>query len=133
MITEAMETRDLIETLEQNAYREILNADRDDPKRKEMWDEAVKIAGIRSTYDQNEQNRLNNNTRNDIEESKIVVESEKAKNDRKRIRMDVIKFTVGSTLALIGGIGGHFLDGLLQKSQNVQRVSDRIQDWTMKK
>lgn len=133
MITEAMETRDLIETLEQNAYREVLNRDRDDPKRKEALEEAVKIAAIRSTYDQNEQNRLNNNTRNDIEESKLVVESEKAKNDRKRIRVDAIKFALGSILALAGGIGGHFLDSILQKSQQVQRASDRIQDWTMKK
>lgn len=133
MIIEAMETRDLIETLEQNAYREVLNRDRDDPKRKEALEEAVKIAAIRSTYDQNEQNRLNNNTRNDIEESKLVVESEKAKNDRKRIRVDAIKFVLGSILALAGGIGGHFLDSILQKSQQVQRASDRIQDWTMKK
>ncbi len=99
-----MEEKDNLELYEEGERKileEYNKLDPDDPKRTELLKQLTGISAIRNNYEQTEQNRLNNNARNDIEEQKLVIQEEQAKNDK-------LKILVWGGLTLLGYGLGHY-------------------------
>ena len=126
MPTDEKDNLELYETREHELLEELGRCKFDDVKRSSIVKELDTIAKIRSNYESNEQTRLNNNRRNDIEEDKLKVEEAKLANDKLRT-----KVTVGQTImfliASIGaGVMSYNMDETKQAYKKVQKVGDDL-------
>lgn len=96
----------------------------DDPKYATLMKHAEAYSKIRSTYEENENTRLNNNARNDIEEARLVIENEKLINERQRIAMTKWQ----TALYFVGTFAAGFLSYNMDLTQNAYKWLDRQKD-----
>lgn len=89
MPTDEMDNLDLLEQVENQALKCVLNMADNDENRAKKISEIETISKVRNNYEQNEQNRLNNNAKNDIEEEKLAVERMKIELEHKKIKVNV--------------------------------------------
>ena len=89
---------ELYEDREYEILEELGRMEMNDPKRKDLVNELTAISSIRVSYEQNEQNRLNNNAKNDIEEAKLVLEAEKVRSDKEKNWMFLVQAVASFSL-----------------------------------
>lgn len=132
-MSEEMSTMELLEQREHEVYEELGRLNFGDPERGKLLNEAKMYSDIRNAADQTEMTRLNNNAKNDIEERKLDIEAEKAKNDRRRMRTELAK----AGIFMLGGLSSSFLsygmDEWFQKYQPLQRFSEKLHDFIVRK
>lgn len=92
---------DLYEKREHEVLEQLGRTEHDDPNRKNLVNELTALSSIRVSYEQTEQNRLNNNARNDIDEEKLRIEQGKLENEKERNKTLMAQ----SLLSLFVGIG----------------------------
>lgn len=128
-----MSTLDLLEQREREGYEELGRLKYDDPLRGKVLNEVKTYSDIRIAFESQEQTRLNNNAKNDIEEQKLVIESEKIRNEKKRIGADVGK----AVLYFVGGfssmVGSYMLGEWFQKDSSMHRFGERLYDMITRK
>lgn len=133
MSEEEMSTMELLEKREHEVYEELGKRNYGDPERGKLLSEAKMYSEIRNATDQTEQTRLNNNAKNDLEERKLDIESEKVKNEQRRTRADLVK----AGIFLLGGVSSTFLSYTMeewfQKFQPLQRFGDKLHDLITRK
>ena len=128
-----MSTLDLLEQREREGYEELGKLKYDDPIRGKVLNELKTLSDIRNDFESQEQTRLNNNAKNDIEEQKLVIESEKIRNEKKRIGAEVGK----AVLYFVGGFssmfGSYMLGEWFQKDSSMHRFGERLHDMITKR
>lgn len=90
----------LYELRENEILEQLGKMEETDPNRKPLVNELESYARIRTSYEANELNRLSKNAENDINEARLVLESEKLKNEKLRNKI----ITIQSLLSM--GLGG---------------------------
>lgn len=133
MPTEELSTMELLEQREKEVYEELGRLDMNDPKRGPLLNEAKTLAGIRVAYEETEQTRLNNNAKNDIEEEKLVIESEKLKNDKARMKLDFGKAAMYLFGGFASGLSSYMLEGWFQEYKPLKRFQERVHDLVIRK
>ena len=86
-----LDNLELYEEREKELLVELGKLNPDDPKRVPIVKELETIAKIRSTYQENEERRLNNNAVNDINEQRLIIDQQKAENERKKNNLTAIQ------------------------------------------
>ena len=130
---ENMTTQELMEKQEKEAYLELGKLGYEDANRKKILDELEVRSRIRIAYDTAEQKRLDNYAKNEIEERRITVEEEKAKNEKKRIGADVTKAIIFLVGGFFSGFSGYMLDTWFQKDPRMSRFQEKVHDAILKK
>lgn len=125
---EGMNVMEMLDAIERDGYNKLKMLSYDDPLRGKLLNEMKVCSEIRIANDQSDQNRLNNNRRNDIEEQRLQVESEKVKNERKRMGVDIIKNILLITGGIIAGTLSYNMEELRQKFAPLNRFGDRLID-----
>lgn len=133
MITDEMDVVEMLEHMEKKGYKVLDEMKEDDPNRTKKLNEVETYAKLRLEHESNENARLNNNARNDIDEQKVEIEAQKARNDAKRIWVDVIKGGMYVGFGFLGGVGSYLLDPWFSQYKPFQRLADQIRDLAMKK
>ena len=133
MESSEMTTMELIEAVEHDAYAELRRREYGDPERGKILGEAETCFKIRNGYEQTEQNRLNNYTKNEIEDRKVDVEMKKAKNDGRRIVVEVFKFIGFTVVGVLSGFAGYALDTWYQQDKRLSKFQDKCHDLSMRK
>ena len=123
-----MTTPELLEKLEHDSYAELTRMNFNDPNRGKVLGEAETYFKIRNGYDQTEQNRLNNYAKNETEDRKVDVEMKKAKNDRVRTRVDLIKAGLYFLMGIFGGFAGYAMDTWFQQDKRLQKFQQDCQN-----
>lgn len=123
-----MTTPELLEKLEHDSYAELTRMTFNDPNRGKVLGEAETYFKIRNGYDQTEQNRLNNYAKNETEDRKVDVEMKKAKNDRVRTRVDLIKAGLYFLMGIFGGFAGYAMDTWFQQDKRLQKFQQDCQN-----
>ena len=111
-----MPTKDNLELYEERE-REILEElgrrEMTDTSRERLVKELDTIAKIKSTYEQNDQNRLNNYAKNEIEETRMEIEKAKVEVDKGKVVAGII---TGLT-SFFGGCGMFWLSYHMDETQ----------------
>jgi len=128
-----MSTMELLEKREHEAYEELGKLNYGDENRGKVLNELKTLASIRNDYDQTELSRLNNIAKNDIEDRKLDVESEKIKNDKRRMWSEVGK----AVLYFVGGFGSMFSSYMMsewfQRDTQLHRFGEKLHDQITKR
>lgn len=132
-MSEEISLIELREREERKIYEELGRREFNDPDRRKLVDEARTHAELRLADSQNEMTRLNNNAKNDIEEQRLIIESEKVKNDRRRVRSDIGKGALFFGAAICSSFLSYAMDPWFQKYQPLQELSKALRDLIMKK
>ena len=128
-----LSTEELLDIREKETYLE-LGRTSDPEKRKQLLNEAKIYSEIRNANEQTENNRLNNNSRNDVEERKVFVEEQRLKVEKKRVKVDCVKIGVAITLLPILNILSYNMDTLFPKDNRLQDTLKKLNEWlTMRK
>lgn len=133
MPTEEKSTMDLLEETERAAYEELKKLNFDDPNRKNVLNEAKTCAELRMTYEQNENTRLNNNAKNDLDEQRLVIEAEKVKNDKNRVRVDFTKGMLYFVGGIFSGFSSYMMSDWFQDYKPLTRFSEKMHDLLVRK
>lgn len=132
-MSEEMSAMELLEARETEAYEELGKLAFDDPARGKILNEIRTYSDIRIANEQTEQNRLNNNSKNDIEEQRVAIEAQKVQNDRVRMNTELAK----AGLFLLGGLSSTFLsysmEEWFQKFTPLQRFGEKLHDFIVRK
>lgn len=116
----------LYEARENELLLELGKLKMDDPKRGPILKELDTIASIRQSYETNEQTRLNNNARNDIEEQKLVIEQKKLENDARRTNMTGWQTGLYVFTAFFSGFMSYHMDETKQIFKWMDRQKDEF-------
>ena len=101
MPTEEMDIVELAEKRMNELYEKLDRMSLDDPNRKSIVDEIGDHARIVNDYENRDLKRLDNNAKNDIEEQRIIIDSDRNLIERAKVRTDRMKLFA----YIIGGIG----------------------------
>lgn len=133
MIKEAMDNMEQLEEIERQINEKLLDPDLDDVSRKNKLAELKTVAEIRSNYQVNENNRLNNYARNDIDERKVRVDEEKVKVDKARIRADVGKAAIYFFGGMFANFSSYLMEEAFQKFPPLTRLAEKLHDAMLRK
>ena len=133
MPTDEVSAMDLLEQREKEAYEELGRLKHDDPNRKNLLSEVKIYSDIRVANNETEQARLNNNAKNDLEEERLIIEKQKLKNDKARIRWDFGKGVLYFLAGMTSGVSSYMLDSWFQNYKPLTRFQERLHDMITKK
>lgn len=130
---EEKSTMEIIEENEKRIHEELGRMKLDDPNREKLLKEAKMYADMRIAYATEEETRLNNHARNDIDEEKLVIEHQKLDNEKKRMRFDLGK----AAMYLFGGFASSFSSYMMaewfQDYKPLTRFSEKVHDCLIRK
>ena len=126
------DTRDLLKQRVNEGLEKLANIE-DSTERKKKVDEIKILADIDNAYEQNEQTRLNNNWKNELDEQRLINEQKKLKAEKTRIGVDIGKTIFFGIVGIGSSIGSYFLGTFLQKDGKLDKFGERLNDFIMKK
>ena len=101
MPTEGIDIVELAEQRMNELYKRLEKMDLADPNRKSIVDEITDHARIVDDYETRNLKRLDSNAKNDIEETRLVIDSDRNLIEKARVRTERMKLFA----YIIGGIG----------------------------
>lgn len=126
------DTRDLLKQRVNEGLEKLADIE-DSTERKKKVDEIKILADIDNAYEQNEQTRLNNNWKNELDEQRLINEQKKLKAEKTRIGVDIGKTIFFGIVGIGSSIGSYFLGTFLQKDGKLDKFGERLNDFIMKK
>ena len=133
MPTDEMSTMDLIEANEKALYEHLGRVNYDDASRGKLLEEAKVYAGIRKTYGELEQTKLDSESKNQLDVRRMIIEEEKVKNEKKRIGVDVGKAALYFFGGMFSGFSSYMLDTWFQEYKPLKRLQEKAHDALIKK
>lgn len=131
-MSENMSTMELLETVENNIYSEINRRGFDDPKRKDLFEEAKACYTIRNGYEQTEQNRLSNYSKNETEARRVDVEEKKVKTDATKAGLSLFGTIFVAALGTFTGWSGYMMSSWLQKDNMLSKWGETLRSWSLR-
>ena len=83
-----MDLMELNEARQQECYDKLGKLDPGDPKRESIVDDLMAFAKIQAIAENHELKRLDNNAKNDIEETRLIIEQQANEIQRMRMRLE---------------------------------------------
>lgn len=117
MDDENLSTAELLEKRKKEMLIALGKLKDDDPNRQKMVAEIKAYSEIQNADETLEQSRVNNNAKNELEEQRLVIDEMKAKNEARRIKVDIGKICA----AVIIGFGGNLMSYNMDTVQNAYK------------
>lgn len=121
-----MSNSDLLEQSIHDAYEELNRLKFGDENRGKVLNEIKILEDIQQKASDSESARLNNNARNDIEESKLEIERQKVAVERKKVRSAWRQTLVYAFVGTLSTGLSFFAEPWFQKNQTLNKFSDKV-------
>lgn len=117
-----------LDKLIHDAHEELKKLSFDDQNRTKVLTEIKTLTELRSTIEENENKRLNNNAQNDIREQRLRIDDEKNQVELKRVKTERWKIVLYFLAGLGAPLGGYFLDPWLNSNKQLDRFGERLRE-----